>query len=64
MEMFNMALKVVPIQGLQDLLVQVSMSPQKNYFLMLVFGFFSLIFIVGLLCGRVTKRVRRELKNR
>jgi hypothetical protein len=24
MEMFNMALKVVPIQGLQDLLVQVS----------------------------------------
>jgi Golgi apparatus protein 1 len=40
------------------------MSPHKNYFLMLVGMFFSLIFIVGLLCGRVTKRVKRELKNR
>jgi Golgi apparatus protein 1 len=64
MEMFNMALKVVPIQGLQDLLVLVSQSHQRNYFLMLVGGFFSLIFIVGLLCGRVTKRVKREMKNR
>ena len=44
--------------------LQVSMSPHKNYFLMMVFGFFSLIFVVGLCCGRVTKRVHRELKNR
>ena len=64
MEMFNMALKVVPIEGLQDLLVQVSMSPHKNYFLLLVGMFFSLIFNVGLLCGRDTKRVKREMKNR
>lgn len=64
MEMFDMALKVVPIDGIQDLLTQVSLSPHKNYFILLVLMFFSLIFIVGLLCGRVTKRVRRELKDR
>ena len=90
--MFDMALKVVPINGIQDLWIhvskhviaknytflvykniknnisilslQVSNSPHKNYFLLIVFTFFSMIFIVGLCCGRVTKRLRRDLKDR
>jgi len=64
LEMFDMALKVVPINGIQDLWIHVSNSPHKNYFLLIVFTFFSMIFIVGLCCGRVTKRLRRDLKDR
>jgi len=64
LEMFDMALKAVPINGIQDLWIHVSNSPHKNYFLLIVFTFFSMIFIVGLCCGRVTKRLRRDLKDR
>ncbi len=64
MEMYNKALKIVPLDGVQDLFTQVSLSPHRNYFILLVFTFFSCIFVVGLCCGRVTKKVRREYKDR
>jgi len=64
LQMFDMALKVVPINGVQDLWVHMSNSPHKNYFLLIIFLFFATIFIIGLCCGRVTKKVHRELKNR
>ena len=64
LEMFDMALKVVPINGISDLWTHVSNSPHKNYFILLVFVFFSVIFIFGLMCGRVTNRRRQDLKDR
>lgn len=64
LEMFDKALKIVPINGIQDLWIHVSNSPQKNYLLLLIFVVFSAIFIFGLCCGRVTRRLRRDLKDR
>ena len=64
LEMFDMALKVVPINGISDLWTHVSNSPHKNYFILLVFTFFAAIFIFGLVCGRVTNRRRQDLKDR
>ena len=39
-------------------------SPHRNYFLSGGMVFILVVFVFGLCFGRVTKRVRRELKNR
>ncbi|XP_064414423.1 Golgi apparatus protein 1 [Latimeria chalumnae] len=63
-EMWSYAAKVAPAEGFNDLAVQVMTSPSKNYILSVVAMGLCVLFLAGLLCGRITKRVTRELKDR
>lgn len=56
--------QVAPAEGFSDLATQVLLSPSKNYILFMMALAVCLLFLVGLLCGRITKRVTRELKDR
>ncbi|KAK1784982.1 hypothetical protein P4O66_018414, partial [Electrophorus voltai] len=63
-DMWSYAAKVAPAEGFSDLAVQVMTSPSKNYILLMIALAVCVLFLVGLLCGRITKRVTRELKDR
>ncbi|MBN3316642.1 GSLG1 protein, partial [Atractosteus spatula] len=63
-EMWSYAAKVAPAEGFSDLAMQVMISPSKNYILFMIALGVCVLFLVGLLCGRITKRVTRELKDR
>lgn len=39
-------------------------SPSRNYYVGVILVCIGIIFIGGLFCGRVTKRIRREIKDR
>nr|XP_046191803.1 Golgi apparatus protein 1-like [Oncorhynchus gorbuscha] len=64
MDMWSYAAKVAPAEGFSDLAMQVMISPSKNYILFIISLGVIVLFLVGLLCGRITKRVTRELKDR
>ena len=53
-----------PADGFSDLAMQVMTSPSKNYILSVISGSICILFLIGLMCGRITKRVTRELKDR
>jgi len=59
---------VVPAASLPDsvekLVIQAYHSPSRNYFAIVSLVFIGAIFIVGLVCGKVTKRVSRGVKDR
>uniref|UniRef100_A0A671VUS2 Golgi apparatus protein 1 n=1 Tax=Sparus aurata TaxID=8175 RepID=A0A671VUS2_SPAAU len=63
-DMWSYAAKVAPAEGFSDLAMQVMTSPSKNYILLMIALSVCVLFLVGLLCGRITKRVTRELKDR
>ncbi|XP_064639932.1 Golgi apparatus protein 1-like isoform X2 [Lineus longissimus] len=63
-EMWEYAAKVAPPETVQELVAQITTSPAKNYFIGIIFAVIGTIFIGGLFCGRVTKRVRAEMKNK
>uniref|UniRef100_A0A4W4GDL1 Golgi apparatus protein 1 n=1 Tax=Electrophorus electricus TaxID=8005 RepID=A0A4W4GDL1_ELEEL len=63
-DMWSYAAKVAPAEGFSDLAVQVMTSPSKNYILLMIALAVCVLFLVGLLCGRIIKRVTRELKDR
>ncbi|XP_034733978.1 Golgi apparatus protein 1-like [Etheostoma cragini] len=63
-DMWSYAAKMAPAEGFSDLAVQVMTSPSKNYILLMIALSVCILFLVGLLCGRITKRVTRELKDR
>ncbi|XP_077451886.1 Golgi apparatus protein 1 [Stigmatopora argus] len=63
-DMWGFAAKVAPAEGFSDLAAQVLTSPSKNYILTVMGGGVALLFLMGLLCGRFTKRVTQELKDR
>ncbi|XP_030587080.1 Golgi apparatus protein 1 isoform X3 [Archocentrus centrarchus] len=63
-EMWSYAAKVAPAEGFSDLAMQVMTSPSKNYILTVIGAGVALLFMMGLLCGRFTKRVTQELKDR
>ncbi|XP_049579323.1 Golgi apparatus protein 1 isoform X1 [Syngnathus scovelli] len=64
LEMWSYAAKVAPAEGFSDLAAQVLTSPSKNYILSMMGASVALLFLMGLLCGRLTKRVTQELKDR
>lgn len=55
---------MAPAEGFSDLAAQVMTSPSKNYILSVIGGGVALLFVMGLCCGRITKRVTQELKDR
>ena len=56
--------QVAPAEGFSDLAMQVMTSPSKNYILTMIGAGVAVLFLMGLLCGRFTKRVTQELKDR
>ncbi|KAK7122114.1 hypothetical protein R3I93_023051 [Phoxinus phoxinus] len=63
-DMWSYAAKVAPAEGFSDLAGQVFTSPAKGYILSMLAVCVLLLFLMGLLCGRITKRVTQELKDR
>uniref|UniRef100_A0A671NSU2 Golgi apparatus protein 1 n=1 Tax=Sinocyclocheilus anshuiensis TaxID=1608454 RepID=A0A671NSU2_9TELE len=63
-DMWSYAAKVAPAEGFSDLAGQVFTSPAKSYILSMLAMCVVLLFLMGLLCGRITKRVTQELKDR
>lgn len=55
---------MAPAEGFVDLAGQVLTSPAKRYILSMLATCVVLLFLMGLLCGRITKRVTQELKDR
>uniref|UniRef100_UPI00398F775A Golgi apparatus protein 1 isoform X2 n=1 Tax=Pristiophorus japonicus TaxID=55135 RepID=UPI00398F775A len=64
LEMWSYAAKVAPAEGFADLAYQVMTSPSKNYLMGLLALGVCVLFLLGMTCGRITKRVTRELKDR
>lgn len=50
-------------ENLGELAAQLAASPSKRYFLLVLMTFVGIIFIIGLFCGRVTRRTI-ALKNK
>ncbi|XP_059141674.1 Golgi apparatus protein 1-like [Physella acuta] len=63
-DLWEYAAQVAPPESFQEIVDQMTASPSRNYFFAILFTVIGVIFIVGLTCGRVTKRVRAELKNK
>ncbi|XP_001641258.2 Golgi apparatus protein 1 isoform X2 [Nematostella vectensis] len=51
-------------ESFSDLAAAITLSPSKNYFFMVFAIALSLIFVGGLVFGRISKRVKREIKDR
>ncbi|KAK6184750.1 hypothetical protein SNE40_007151 [Patella caerulea] len=63
-EMWEYAAQIAPPESFQEVYDAISQSPAKAYFLGVLAAIVAIIFIVGISCGRVTKRLKAELKNR
>ncbi|KAJ7370351.1 glycogenin glucosyltransferase glg1 [Desmophyllum pertusum] len=64
MKMWEVAAKFVPPETLGDLALSISSSPSKNYFFVIFATCLALIFVGGLVFGRLSKRIKREVKDR
>lgn len=56
--------KNVPPETLGDLALSITSSPSKNYFFIIFATCLALIFVGGLVFGRLSKRIKREVKDR
>lgn len=54
----------VPAEGFKDLYYQVSESPVKYYFAVVILMVFGAIFFIGAFCGRITRHKYTLLKNK
>ena len=63
-EMFEYAAQVAPVETLNDVVRQLQQSPARNWFLLVFSGAFLTLFFIGVSCGRFTKRVPQQLKNK
>lgn len=52
------------MESLGDIALAISSSPAKNYFFVVFATVLALIFVGGLVFGRLSKRVKREQKDR
>ncbi|XP_020607607.1 Golgi apparatus protein 1-like isoform X2 [Orbicella faveolata] len=64
MKMWELAAKVAPPETIGDLALAISSSPSKNYFFVIFATCLALIFVGGLVFGRLSKRIRKEVKDR
>lgn len=56
LEMYENAAQVAPPENLHQLYYQVVTSPSKHYFYLVIFMMIGSIFVVGMFCGRVSRR--------
>ena len=50
------------MESVNDMVYQISASPARNYLLGIICSIIGVIFLIGITCGRVTKRVTKENK--
>ncbi|CAH0557545.1 unnamed protein product [Brassicogethes aeneus] len=62
LQMYKNAQNALP-ENLQQLYSQVVASPSKHYFFLVIMMLFSSIFVIGMFCGRVTRK-HRLIKNK
>ncbi|XP_029049319.2 Golgi apparatus protein 1 [Osmia bicornis bicornis] len=55
-EMFRNAAKLIAPNSIQELYSTVNRSPARRYFMIVALTMIGIIFIIGLFCGRVTRR--------
>ncbi|XP_033124671.1 Golgi apparatus protein 1-like [Anneissia japonica] len=63
-EMWEYAAENAPPETVQELVMSIHSSPSRNYFFSVFIIFFGCLFMFGMFCGRVTKHVRAEVKNK
>ncbi|XP_065064427.1 Golgi apparatus protein 1-like [Rhopilema esculentum] len=64
MEMWSAVDVTARFQSLNDVISHVHASPNRQYIYTVTLCMLAVIFIGGLCCGRITKRVAREYKDR
>ncbi|WAR12979.1 GSLG1-like protein [Mya arenaria] len=62
--LWEFAAQIAPIETIEDLHGQIMQSPARNYIYGVLMTIIGVIFIVGITCGRVTKRVTAAQKNK
>lgn len=62
-EMFRNAAKLIAPNSIEELYTTVNRSPARRYFLIVALTMIGVIFIIGLFCGRVTRRTMM-MKNK
>lgn len=55
-EMFKNAAKLTAPNSIEELYSSLNRSPARRYFMIVAFTLVGIIFIIGLFCGRVTRR--------
>ncbi|XP_052060526.1 Golgi apparatus protein 1-like isoform X2 [Mytilus californianus] len=61
-DLWEMSVQVAPVESVNELVAQISSSPAKTYLLGVICSIIGVIFLIGITCGRVTKRVSKENK--
>ena len=59
----NNILQALRMESINDLVEEISLSPAKNIFLGLGFSLTAVILLLGVFCGRISKR-QTALKNK
>lgn len=62
--LWDLSMKIEPPVNINQLIHHVSSSKSRNFFFCALLAVFGLIFVIGLCCGRVTKRVAVDMKNK
>ncbi|XP_061189977.1 Golgi apparatus protein 1-like isoform X2 [Saccostrea echinata] len=60
--LWELAAQGKPIEGFHDVYQQIVASPSKNYLLFVICSIIGVFFLVGITCGRVSKRVAKQNK--
>ncbi|KAK2580723.1 hypothetical protein KPH14_011351 [Odynerus spinipes] len=55
-EMFKNAAKLIALNSIEELYSSLNRSPARRYFMIVAFTLVGVIFIIGMFCGRVTRR--------
>ncbi|XP_062582222.1 Golgi apparatus protein 1-like isoform X2 [Saccostrea cucullata] len=61
-QLWELAAQGKPIEGFHDVYQQIVASPSKNYLLFVICSIIGVFFLVGITCGRVSKRVAKQNK--
>ncbi|VDI80723.1 golgi apparatus protein 1 [Mytilus galloprovincialis] len=61
-DLWELSVQVAPVESVNELVSQITSSPAKTYLLGVICSIIGVIFLIGITCGRVTKRVTKENK--
>ncbi|KAK3085351.1 hypothetical protein FSP39_001959 [Pinctada imbricata] len=61
-ELWELSAQVAPIEGFQQIYDQIASSPSKLYILGVICAVIGMIFIVGITCGRASKKIAKQNK--
>nr|XP_022342252.1 Golgi apparatus protein 1-like [Crassostrea virginica] len=61
-QLWELAAQGKPVEGFHDVYQQIAASPSKNYLLFVICSIIGVFFLVGITCGRVSKRAAKQSK--